>query len=857
MLRAPIRGLRAPVKLLLSSLVLFLLYHFLPVLLPSSSVPAGPYSDSPSAKRVREELAGVANFDLQRERSSWSAAYGKGGKGGNKGEDLVLEQRGGEEGEGWAPRGGPPPRREWRAAPADRNDAAPPPPPQRPKPLPPPPPPPPPAHPQGDTYEQEIAALEARREAQRKKLREWDARVAAAEQREREEEEGERRGVRVPNAGEEERVRMKAGKGAAAGGLKKKKRPVVGRPATDDDELDAVQKGAGAAVGGGKAAGGAFAPVGGARKKGPLIQVGGAGNAAGAPDAGERAEKAQAAQAAVKGAERGPGGKKDQWRGKGWDQRFRKQPAVEERGAGGEEEKADEDESSPPPDSSPSEPAGPPILLDHHLVKRLAEHDFIANLNQPSSSSVVLDPNLEDSFHASSDDDQSERRQEKRYNITVCALVPHEQRFLNEWLLYHRLLGVERFALYDTSHPGAFGAGEIDSLADIAVKGAAGELGPTVEELKAQVGSVDAGREGLDEKGLIREERIEGLERWIEQGTVRLHWMKFGDKKSSGSFFEHMLEHCASTYGPSTDWLAQLDVDEFLSVSSSLYGADAPYFPTPQSDEDPSDSSDSPPASSTTSIPLQYPLHDLLSRPELAEAACVPLPELNFRNFGVRELKKRQGVLDTQTHRDVLRQGKKVLREEGVQQKTLIHTAYSSSPLVSFSGPHSCKVRTSAVGTHNGLTTAIKNSQGVLLQEGGLYEVAKLPIEPLAISHFLQRDLSDCLTKLGSLSDPNDLHSKSRGAVSCERHYIPSPAELSSRSFRNSPENRFLVETPPEGSVVVDTRMRESWAARAAKEVMREWRRRSKKSQEGRTRGGMVGRDTVEKAKRLVEVLTF
>lgn len=113
-----------------------------------------------------------------------------------------------------------------------------------------------------------------------------------------------------------------------------------------------------------------------------------------------------------------------------------------------------------------------------------------------------------------------------------------------------------------------------------------------------------------------------------------------------------MLDHCTATYGPSSNWLAHLDVDEFLSTSTGLYSADEPYR-----------------AGDAADGPWQYPLHDVLARPALAEAACVPLPELNFRNYGVRELGKGQGVVDTQTHRDVLKQSKKVVLEEGLQQK--------------------------------------------------------------------------------------------------------------------------------------------------------------------------------------------
>jgi hypothetical protein len=125
-----------------------------------------------------------------------------------------------------------------------------------------------------------------------------------------------------------------------------------------------------------------------------------------------------------------------------------------------------------------------------------------------------------------------------------------------------------------------------------------------------------------------------------------------------------MLEHCTATYGPTTEWLGTLDVDEFLSVSSQLYGADEPYLST-------SSDSDSSAAAEGTIFPPStlYPLHDILSRPQLADAACIPLPSLSFRNTGVRELKKGQGVLETQSHRDVLKQGKKLMREEGLQQK--------------------------------------------------------------------------------------------------------------------------------------------------------------------------------------------
>jgi hypothetical protein len=96
--------------------------------------------------------------------------------------------------------------------------------------------------------------------------------------------------------------------------------------------------------------------------------------------------------------------------------------------------------------------------------------------------------------------------------------------------------------------------------------------------------------------------------------------------------------------------------------------------------------------------------------------------------------------------------------------QTLLHTAFTSG-FVSFDGPHSCKID-AAADVPKGVTDEIKNSQGVTIQDGGIYASTRLPTEPLAIARaflrfravstlglalisvffadFLQRDLSDC-----------------------------------------------------------------------------------------------------------------
>lgn len=85
----------------------------------------------------------------------------------------------------------------------------------------------------------------------------------------------------------------------------------------------------------------------------------------------------------------------------------------------------------------------------------------------------------------------------------------------------------------------------------------------------------------------------------------------------------------------------------------------------------------------------------------------------------------------------------------------------------------------------------------MVIQDGGVYTSTRLPTEPLAIAHFVQRDLADCQSKLGAVADPHALHAKGRGVVMCEEAYMPSVEELSSRNFAAEPQNRFLLRLPP------------------------------------------------------------
>ncbi|ORY87474.1 hypothetical protein BCR35DRAFT_302242 [Leucosporidium creatinivorum] len=493
-----------------------------------------------------------------------------------------------------------------------------------------------------------------------------------------------------------------------------------------------------------------------------------------------------------------PGDKKvqDKWGNSGWQARFKQKGGT---GAGAAGAKAaSENEAADPIVSEPVS-----SQLTHPLVARYAALDL----------SREGKPEDEETFQANPPPRKAvDLNAAGTYNLTVCALIPGESRFLPEWLLYHRLLGVDRFVLYDTSAGAAVGAAEVDGLADRMQAEGKGELGPTAEEIKANVAR--ASGTGLDSDGLIYGDRIAGLERWIEAGIVDVNYMKFKDSKSATHFHQDFIDHCSARYSKSTNWLIHIDIDEFLYMAAPLYGHNSPY-------------QDGAPSSSSSDIPesvsqWRYPLHDLLARPATADAACIPVPQLKYRNLGVRELAKGQSVLDTQTMRDAIKHGNS-------PEKTLLHTAYSTG-FVKFDGPHSCKVSSTA-DRPDSVTDEIKNSQGIVIQEGGTYSSTRLPTEPLAIAHFVQRDLADCHSKLGAVDDPNAAQSKGRGAVICEEHYMPSQEEVESRSFNADSQNRFLLRTPPEGTVVQDPRMQSSWASKATKAILQRWKQSSAPSE--------------------------
>jgi hypothetical protein len=99
--------------------------------------------------------------------------------------------------------------------------------------------------------------------------------------------------------------------------------------------------------------------------------------------------------------------------------------------------------------------------------------------------------------------------------LAACTIYRDAASYLAEWIEFHRLVGVERFFLYDN--------GSADNHRDV--------LAP-----------------------------------YLEEGVVVVHdWpMPFIDRRGRGSALPRAFDHCLGTHRGDSRWIAFLDVDEFL-----------------------------------------------------------------------------------------------------------------------------------------------------------------------------------------------------------------------------------------------------------------------------------------------------
>jgi glycosyl transferase family 92 len=153
-----------------------------------------------------------------------------------------------------------------------------------------------------------------------------------------------------------------------------------------------------------------------------------------------------------------------------------------------------------------------PEQYAHHLAfaGRVQERLRAAGVevrDMVDTQSLIFSGALEHEFWAFEQPDSRGAREPKQFQLAACAIYRNEAPYLREWVAFHRLMGVERFYLYDNQ-------------------------------------SSDDHREALAP--------------YIEEGIVVPH--DWPEQPGQLSAYDHCLQH----YGPQCRWIAFLDLDEFL-----------------------------------------------------------------------------------------------------------------------------------------------------------------------------------------------------------------------------------------------------------------------------------------------------
>jgi hypothetical protein len=173
------------------------------------------------------------------------------------------------------------------------------------------------------------------------------------------------------------------------------------------------------------------------------------------------------------------------------------------------------------------------VAFAQHVAERLARAD-VGVRDMVDVESLIISAAHEHEFWAGADADSGAAAgrlarsvgNRKRAYLSIGAIYRDEARYLPEWLEFHRLVGVERFFLYDN-------------------------------------GSTD--------------DHLDVLAPYVDDGTVVLQdWPQYPGQVQA-------YDNCLSEHGPDSRWIAFLDVDEFLFSPTGMPVADmlVDYEPYP------------------------------------------------------------------------------------------------------------------------------------------------------------------------------------------------------------------------------------------------------------------------------------
>ncbi|GAA5860309.1 hypothetical protein JCM3774_000376 [Rhodotorula dairenensis] len=352
--------------------------------------------------------------------------------------------------------------------------------------------------------------------------------------------------------------------------------------------------------------------------------------------------------------------------------------------------------------------------------------------------------------------------------VSICAIPTHEEQYLPEWLTWHRLIGVERFYLFDNS--------------------------PSV-----------------------RMRRL--LRPWIEEGSVVLFDLFYPDGTDIGSVYQQdALRMCESFVLPNTSWASHHDVDEFLLVDAPGWSPPIPTVtrPVPESNRS---SSAAERAGDALASSWSYPLHERF-RNLLNRATCVPLLRLPFQNYGLHDLPLDGYITEEQTVRD------KTPANFHTYGKMFVH-AGGDPEKGGWMGPHSCKMPTGTVildsqGKEFRFDRGSYPYDGLPLPQEALFLVHYVQRSLKDCEHKFQvvsGTPHDWRTRDG-------LDGCARNYVPRDEELDDAAAR---RALEVLPRGELLVQRPEAWRQLFtrDTSARDSWQGRMTRAILSDWRARS------------------------------
>jgi Glycosyl transferase family 2 len=132
--------------------------------------------------------------------------------------------------------------------------------------------------------------------------------------------------------------------------------------------------------------------------------------------------------------------------------------------------------------------------------------------------------------------------------IHTVFLARENIAYLKEWIIYHALLGVQHFYLYDNT--GSSGRDGSNSTTN--------KYGINFFELT---------------KNMTDDDIADQMDKIIEDVSVDVTLIKWQPRDKHGQIYYGYNEsvcHCIRTYGKQTEWMLFIDVDEFLFSPSSI-----------------------------------------------------------------------------------------------------------------------------------------------------------------------------------------------------------------------------------------------------------------------------------------------